>query len=94
MTIKPSAAIRKNYNDISRLCKTTGEPVYLTKNGEGDLVVMDIDAYTQRESMLKLRETLVAAEEDRLTGKPGYSAEDVSAAMKAAIREVVDGKRG
>jgi hypothetical protein len=55
---------------------------------------MDIDAYTQRESMLTLRETLIAAEEDRFTGKPGYSVEDVSAAMKAAIREVIDGKRG
>ena len=40
MNIKPSAAIRQNYNDIAELCKTTGEPVYLTKNGEGDLVVM------------------------------------------------------
>jgi PHD/YefM family antitoxin component YafN of YafNO toxin-antitoxin module len=94
MTIKPSAAIRKNYNDISRLCKNTGEPVYLTKNGEGDLVVMDIRAYVERESMLKLRETLIAAEEDRLNGRPDYTVEEVSAAMKAAIREVVDGKRG
>ena len=56
MYIKPSAAIRQNYNDIAELCKTTGEPVYLTKNGEGDLVVMDIEAFTHREKMLKLRE--------------------------------------
>lgn len=41
MYIKPSAAIRQNYNDIAELCKMTGEPVYLTKNGEGDLVVID-----------------------------------------------------
>ena len=40
MNIKPSAAIRKNYNEISELCKRSGEPVYLTKNGEGDLVVI------------------------------------------------------
>jgi hypothetical protein len=44
--------------------------------------------------MLKLRETLIAAEEDRLNGRPDYTVEEVSAAMKAAIREVVDGKRG
>ena len=42
MNIKPSASIRQNYNDIAELCRSTGEPVYLTKNGEGDLVVMDI----------------------------------------------------
>ena len=52
MYIKPSAAIRQNYNDIAELCKTTGEPVYLTKNGEGDLVVMDIEAFTGWRSMM------------------------------------------
>ena len=43
MNIRPSAAIRNNYNDISNYCKETGEPVYLAKSGEGDLVVMDIE---------------------------------------------------
>jgi hypothetical protein len=36
MQINPSASIRQNYNEIAALCKTSGEPVYLTKNGEGD----------------------------------------------------------
>ena len=40
MNIRPSASIRQNYNEISELCKKSGEPVYLTKNGEGDLVVV------------------------------------------------------
>ena len=35
MNIKPSAAIRNNYNEIAAVCKSSGEPVYLTKNGEG-----------------------------------------------------------
>ena len=43
MNIKPSASIRQNYNAIAQLCKSTGEPVYLTKNGEGDLVVIISD---------------------------------------------------
>jgi prevent-host-death family protein len=93
MNIKPSAAIRKNYNEISELCKRSGEPVYLTKNGEGDLVVMDIEAFAKRESMLRLRENLVAAEENRLSGKSGYSIDEVSDMMKAAVREVLNGKR-
>ena len=38
MNIRPSAAIRQNYNEIAELCKKTEEPVFLTKNGEGDLV--------------------------------------------------------
>jgi PHD/YefM family antitoxin component YafN of YafNO toxin-antitoxin module len=93
MNIKPSAAIRKNYNEISELCKRSGEPVYLTKNGEGDLVVMDIEAFARRESMLCLRENLIAAEEGRLSGKPGYSIDEVSSMMKIAVREVLDGQR-
>ena len=42
MNIRPSAAIRQNYNEIADLCRDSQEPVYLTRNGEGDLVVMDI----------------------------------------------------
>ena len=94
MTIKPSAAIRKNYNEVSELCKRTGEPVYLTKNGEGDLVVMDMETYARRESMLRLREDLVAAEESRLAGENGYSINQVSDMMKTAVREVLNGQHG
>ena len=87
MNIKPSASIRQNYNAIAQLCKSTGEPVYLTKNGEGDLVVMDIDSFTRREKMLKLREELLAVEEDRVRGSKGYSVDEVAAMMRSAIKE-------
>lgn len=93
INIKPSAAIRKNYNEIAELCKQSGEPVYLTKNGEGDLVVMDIETFARRESMLRLRENLLAAEEGRNSGNPGYSVDEVSAMMKTALQEVLDGHR-
>ena len=66
--IRPSAIIRQNYNTISRLCKEAKEPVFLTKNGVGDLVVMDIDTYNRREQRLELRERLVEAEELRMMG--------------------------
>lgn len=92
LKIKPSASIRNNYNEISLLCKETGEPVYLTKNGEGDLVVMDIEAFTRRERMLKLREYLVAVEEERLNGKQGYSVDETVGLMEDVMNEVVHGK--
>lgn len=88
MNIRPSAAIRQNYNEISELCKKTAEPVYLTKNGEGDLVVMDIEAFARREKMLQLREELLAVEEERLRGNSGHSVGEVAAMMRNAIREV------
>ena len=50
-----------------RSCKTTGEPAFLTKNGEGDLVVMDITAYDQHEKQPELREKLIEIEELRRT---------------------------
>ena len=93
MNIKPSAAIRKNYNEISALCKSTKAPIFLTKNGEGDLVVMDIDTFSRRESMLKLREQLVAVEEDRVAGKKGFSIDTVDEMMKKAIEESANGQR-
>ena len=94
LTIRPSAAIRKNYNEIADLCKRTGEPVYLTKNGNGDLVVMDIEAFARRESMLALRELLLRAEENRVAGKQGFSIDAVAQMMHDAIREVTDVQRG
>ena len=87
MNIRPSAAIRQNYNEIADMCRKTAEPVFLTKNGEGDLVVMDIETYNRREKMLKLREELLAVEEDRMRGSKGYSVEEVTAMMRNAIRE-------
>lgn len=85
MNIKPSAAIRQNYNDIASLCRKTGKPVYLTRNGEGDLVVMDVESFERRERMLELRERLLAVEEERLRGAKDYTIEEVIAQMKQAI---------
>ena len=90
MHIKPSASIRQNYNDIAELCRATGEPVYLTKNGEGDLVVMDIASFTKREKMLKLREELLAIEEDRLRGAPESLLSTVSRSVGRSLDPTAD----
>lgn len=89
MNIKPSAAIRKNYNQISDLCRKTGEPVYLTKNGEGDLVVMDVESFARRESLLKLKEKLLQSELDIQKGQT-YTVDETVAAMRKAVAEVAD----
>ena len=46
-TIKSSADLRNKYNEISHFCHTFAEPVFITKNGKGDLAVMSIEAYEQ-----------------------------------------------
>lgn len=43
--IRPSSDLRNNYNEISTICHQTKKPVYITKNGAGDLAVMSIELY-------------------------------------------------
>lgn len=87
MQIRPSAAIRQNYNEIAQMCRESREPVYLTKNGEGDLVVMDIDSFTRREKMLALREELLRVEEERLSGTAGISVDALDQYLDGVIGE-------
>lgn len=70
-------AVCRFENEIADMCRKTAEPVFLTKNGEGDLVVMDIETYNRREKMLKLREELLAVEEDRLAGINGCTLDEL-----------------
>lgn len=88
MNIRPSAAIRQNYNEIADLCRETEQPVYLTKNGEGDLVVMDIATFERREKMMKLREELLAVEEDRIAGRKGCTVDELDEYLGSIIAEV------
>ncbi len=44
-SIRPSSDLRNNYSEISAFCHKYKEPVYITKNGQGDLAVMSIETY-------------------------------------------------
>lgn len=85
MIVRPSAAIRQNYDEIADICKKTAEPVFLMQNGEENLVVMDAEAFHRREKMLKLREELLSAEEAWLAEGQGYTIEEMDARLDAII---------
>jgi len=57
-TIRPSADLRNNYNEISEFCHTYAEPVFITKNGQGDLAVMSIETYELLAGKLELYKLL------------------------------------
>ena len=73
MIIKASAALRNDYASISNLAKESNEPIYITKNGEGDMVLMSIEAYEKREQLLQLRAKVLQAEQERIDGAPTIS---------------------
>jgi PHD/YefM family antitoxin component YafN of YafNO toxin-antitoxin module len=77
MMIKPTTALRTELGEITKFCKEKAEPVYLTKNGEGELVVMSIDAFERREAILDLRAKLMDAEQQRLSGAQTYTTNEV-----------------
>ncbi len=87
MIIKPSTALRNDYGMISDLAHQEDAPIYITKNGEGDLVVMSIDAFERREEVLKLRARLAAAEQSRLSGQPGFSIEQSRKRLEALYEQ-------
>ena len=53
-TIRPSADLRNNYGEISELCHEYSEPIFITKNGTGDLAVMSIETYELLAGKLQL----------------------------------------
>ena len=85
MIIKASAALRNDYASISNLAKETNEPIYITKNGEGDLVLMGIEAFERREQLLKLREKLLQAEQERLSKAETVSIEEARRKVRERI---------
>ncbi len=87
MIIKPSAALRNDYMAISEMAKKTKEPIYITKNGEGDLVVMDIDAFERRDQILKLRAKVLKAEQERLEGAETLSIEEARKRLRERVHE-------
>lgn len=88
MIIKASTALRNDYAGISNLAKETNEPIYITKNGDGDLVVMNIEAFEEREQMLKLRERVLKAEQERIEGQPTMSVSEARRRLREQANEV------
>ncbi len=68
-TIRPSSDLRNKYGEISEFCHEYNEPVYITKNGKGDLAVMSIEVYERIVGKFELRKLLMESEADIKAGR-------------------------
>ena len=66
--IRSSADLRNGYNDISNFCHTYNEPVFITKNGKGDLAVMSIETYEKLTGRFELYSLLQEGLDDVVGG--------------------------
>ena len=73
--IRPISDLRNKSSEIEAVCHDTGEPVFITKNGQGDLVVMSLAAYERTQARLELYALLDDAESDLRAGDRGVDVE-------------------
>lgn len=74
--ILPISDLRNNFNAISEICHKEAEPVYITKNGKGDLVVMSLAYYEQIKAKLDLYEKIAVAEIEKANNAPTITHEE------------------
>jgi prevent-host-death family protein len=84
--IRSSTDLRNSYNDISNFCHEKREPVFITKNGQGDLAVMSIEVFEQLSGRLELYRLLDEGRDAVKTGRK-RSLADV---MKDIKQEIAD----
>lgn len=83
MQIRPSSALRNDYQQISELAKVSGQPIFITNKGEDDGVYMSMEAYEEREAMFRHRDMIYAAEMSRLSGEPACTPAEMHARLEA-----------
>ena len=85
--IKAISDLRNKANEISDLVHTSNEPIFITKNGEGDMVVMSIAQYSKLQLKLDLFSKLAVAQVQRAQGDRGRTLSQVMKDLRKRIRE-------
>jgi prevent-host-death family protein len=85
--IKPISDLRNKANEISELAHKLNEPIFITKNGEGDMVVMSMAQYGQLQLKLELFSKLAVAEAQKASGDKGRTLNQVMKDLRKRLRE-------
>ena len=80
--IRPISDMRNKFNAISEMCHQENEPVFLTKNGQGYLVVMSIELFEKQQALLDLYQKLGEAEAESMAGAPVISHEELMTKLR------------
>ena len=70
-SIRPISDLRNNANEISDFCRQTREPVYITRNGSGDMVVLSMEEYERQQALIDLYGKLAVAEQELASDAQG-----------------------
>ncbi len=89
-SIRPVSDLRNKFAEISRQVHETAKPVFLTKNGVGDMVVLSMDAYENLQFESEVYFKLQAAEREAEMTDKRYTSKDVLKAMREAIGDGPD----
>ena len=85
--IRPVSDLRNNFAEISKTVHETAQPVFLTKNGYGDMVVLSMEAFENLQFESEVYFKMQAAGREAELSSERYSSKDVLKAMKDAIGE-------
>ena len=85
--IQPISALRNKSKRISELAHKRNEPIFITKHGEGDMVVMSLARYSQMQQKLELFSKLAVAQSQKAKGERGRKLTDVVRDLRKKIRE-------
>ena len=83
--IKPISDLRNKSNEISKLAHNANEPIFITKNGEGDLVVMSMTHYSKLQLKLDLLSKLSVAQRQKAEGDKGNTLKQVMSNIRNTI---------
>lgn len=84
--IKAISELANRATKLSELLRRTGEPIFITRNGEGDMVLLSIAQYRQLQLRLDLYSKLTLAQLNRSAGDPGRELADVLKDVRRVIR--------
>ena len=85
--IRPVSDLRNNFADLSKTVHETGQPIFLTKNGYGDMVLMSMEAYENRQFESEIYDKLLVAEQQAEYQTKRYSMDEVLTSLDDIIED-------